>query len=337
MAGQYAKPRSKATEVVNGVEYDSFRGDIVNGLPLDQRTPDPNRLLQAYFHSAATINYSRALLASDFSDLHHPENWTLDHVVDVKLRESYQKVVTQLVDALDFMKTIGADGDQNVKTAQVYMSHEGLLLDYESGLTRECTKGYYNLGAHFLWIGDRTRQIGGAHVEYFRGLRNPIGIKVGPSMDPDELVRLLGVVDAEREPGRVTLITRYGADNIQNHLAVHIKAVQQTGHVVVWCSDPMHGNTHTASTGVKTRSFQAITSELVQAFEIHKQCGSQLCGVHLELTGEAVTETVGGSAQLSECDLLRNYQTHCDPRLNHEQALDVAYRISEYFRSTRLE
>lgn len=270
LAGQYAKPRSKPSEVINGETYASFRGDNVNGNTLDKRTPNPKRMLDAYFHSAATLNYCRALLQSNFADLHHPENWNLqserwnlEHVKNAEVRKKYLGIVEQLLSSLDFMRTIGADDHSNAfNSIDLFMSHEGLLLDYESSLTRLVRCGdvqkYYNLGTHYLWIGDRTRQLDGAHVEYFRGIANPIGVKVGPTMHPDELGPLLDILDPNFEAGKVTLITRYGSAKINNYLPAHIKAVQASKHQVVWCCDPMHGNTENASTGVKTREFDNI-------------------------------------------------------------------------------
>eukprot|EP00842_Homolaphlyctis_polyrhiza_P004873 jgi/Hompol1/5387/HPOL_004400-RA len=341
MAGQYAKPRSKPTEIIDGVEYNAFRGDNVNGMPLDDRKPDPQRLLGAYFHSAATINYVRALLSSDFADLHHPESWNLqedqwsvEHVENPATKTEYEAIITQLRESLAFMRTIGADSIDNsnaTRTADMYMSHEGLLLEYESRLTRLHANKHYNLGTHFLWIGDRTRQLNGGHVEYFRGLQNPIGVKVGPSMKPEELPVLLDILNRDREVGKVTLITRYGANKIQDYLPAHIKAVQESGHKVVWCCDPMHGNTESTASGLKTRRFEHI----ITAFQIHDECGSFLGGVHCELTGEPVTETIGGSINLKESDLSTNYQTYCDPRLNYFQSLDVAFLIAKHFKSKR--
>ncbi|OAJ41095.1 hypothetical protein BDEG_24741 [Batrachochytrium dendrobatidis JEL423] len=356
MAGQYAKPRSKPTEMIDGVEYTAFRGDNVNGMPLSDRSPDPDRLLGAYFHSAATINYVRSLLSSDFADLHHPESWnlqhkawSLEHVRNPDVRKEYQEIVGHLQDALDFMQTIGADNDPSAKTVDLFMSHEGLLLEYESQLTRKhvplindkhtsasASKLHYNLGTHFLWIGDRTRQLSGAHVEYFKGIENPIGVKVGPTMLPEELGPLLDILNPRREVGKVTLITRYGASKIKDFLPFHIEAVKKSGHKVVWCCDPMHGNTETTSTGIKTRRFDHIVEELSQAFAIHQNCGSYLGGVHCELTGDPVTETIGGSMNLAEEDLQTNYQTFCDPRLNYFQSLDIAFKIAKFFKNQRL-
>ncbi|KAJ3222557.1 hypothetical protein HK099_002189 [Clydaea vesicula] len=354
MAGQYAKPRSKPTEVINGVEYNAFRGDNVNGLPLSERKPDPHKLVEAYFHSAATVNYVRSILANGFADLHHPDNWTLDsfslqHVKSPQIRSEYQSIVDRLLDSMDFMRTIGADSPEDttsnnpLNTVDMFMSHEGLLLDYETSLTKKVSvkvngqteERFYNLGAHFIWIGDRTRQLDGAHIEYFRGVQNPIGVKVGPSMEPEELIRLLDILDPNFETGKVTLITRYGATKISNYLPSHIKAVQQTRHKVVWCSDPMHGNTELAQGGYKTRRFENIAAELGKAFRIHKDCNSQLGGVHFELTGEKVTECTGGSMEMTEAELPENYQTYCDPRLNYEQSLDIAFLIAKYYETER--
>ncbi|KAJ3241585.1 hypothetical protein HDU81_000124 [Chytriomyces hyalinus] len=343
MAGQYAKPRSKPTEMINGKEYHAFRGDNVNGIDLEDRIPDPERLLGAYFHSAATNNYVRLLLAGGFADLHHPDSWNLDswdlaHVRNPKIRNEYQGIVDRLHDALDFMKTIGADdveSQDSISTVDMFMSHEGLLLDYEQQFTQKGSdKKYYNLGTHFLWIGDRTRQLDGAHVEYFRGLANPVGVKVGPSMDPEELVRVLDILDPNFETGKITLITRYGHDKIQKHLPGHIQAVKKSNHKVVWCCDPMHGNTETVNS-VKTRRFDNIAEELGKAFRIHLQNDSNLGGVHFELTGDHVTEAIGGSMELSADDLSTNYQTFCDPRLNYEQSLDIAFSIAKYFQDQR--
>ncbi|TPX35221.1 3-deoxy-7-phosphoheptulonate synthase [Synchytrium microbalum] len=334
IAGQYAKPRSKPTEIVNGKEHIAWRGDNVNGVDLDERNPDPERLLQAYFHSAATTNYIRALCVNGFADLNHQQSFNLGFVKNEHLKKEYSKVVDHMNDSLHFMKTIGTESAES-KTVDFFTSHEGLMLDYESVLTREYNQQHYNVGAHFLWIGDRTRQLTGAHVEYFRGIHNPIGVKVGPSMKPHELVELLDILDSNFEKGKITLITRYGVDKISDYLPLHIEAVKQTKHQVVWCCDPMHGNTE-QSGKFKTRHFHKIQGELSKAFVIHKQNGSHLGGVHLELTGdEAVTECVGGSMDVLEADLATNYATFCDPRLNYEQSLDIAFLISKTLEERR--
>ncbi|KAF8638993.1 hypothetical protein AX17_001795 [Amanita inopinata Kibby_2008] len=336
IAGQYAKPRSSAHEKISDDrQVFSFRGDNVNGLDPNDRTPDPDRLLRAYFYSSTTLNYVRGLLTSGFASLHHPRDWSLSHVRSPSLRHEFEDIVENLSDALDFSRTIGVDSTLafeqggargTVGEVDFYTSHEGLMLDFEQALTREMLvpsalkatlgqdKAYYNTGAHFLWIGDRTRQLTGAHVEYFRGIRNPIGIKVGPSMDNEELVRLLDIVNPDKEVGRVTLITRYGAQKIGDHLPGHIISVQKWGHPVAWICDPMHGNTLTASTGLKTRNFGTIISELTSCLRIHAQHNSRLGGVSLEFTGElndegfSVTECLGGSMELSEEQLGLRYQ-----------------------------
>ncbi len=360
MAGQFAKPRSKPTEMYQGREIHAFRGDNINGYDPEDRTPDPSRLVAAYFHSASTLNYVRASLASGIADLHSPLDWELGHVKDEKINAQYTRIVDSITDSLRFMRTVGADSAASgLETVDLYTSHEGLLLEYEQSLTRRLRhptsrtkptsgsapdlpnghnsassdgKGHYNTSAHFLWIGDRTRQLDGAHVEYFRGLENPIGIKVGPSMLPNELVSLLDIVNPSREIGKVTLITRYGETLIQQHLPAHIQAVKSSGHVVVWQCDPMHGNTRSTPTGIKTRQFSSILSEVSSALQIHTEHGGFLGGVHLELTGEAVTECVGGSEGLKDEDLSTNYTSYCDPRLNEKQALELAFLVAGHYR-----
>ncbi|KAL2861805.1 DAHP synthetase [Aspergillus pseudodeflectus] len=363
IAGQFAKPRSSPMEVINGIEMPSFRGDNINGFDAtpDSRRPDPSRLVSAYFHSAATLNYLRASLSSGLADLHSPLDWGLGHVITPSIKEKYERIVTRVKDALRFMQTVGIDTDRGVETVDVYTSHEGLLLEYETSLTRllrdptvpgetltpthplkpshttttttsSPPKSYYATSSHFLWIGDRTRQLTGAHVEFFRGITNPIGIKIGPSMTPEDLITLLDTVNPTHEIGKVTLISRYGASKISAHLPAHIAAVQSTRHIPVWQCDPMHGNTQTTPTGVKTRHFADILSELKQALEIHRAAGSFLGGMHLELTGEAVTECVGGAGGLTEEGLGERYTTFCDPRLNEKQALELAFLVAGFYR-----
>lgn len=341
IAGQYAKPRSKLTEVVEGYgEINSFRGDNVNGFHPSERRPDPQRLVSAYFHSAATLNFIRSSLASGFADLHQPSHWDLSHVREDDTRKRYQEVVDRISEGLEFMSTVGEEST-TMKSVDFYVAHEALLLEYEQSLTRsvkEAASGkdnWYNLSAHFVWIGDRTRQIDGAHVEFFRGISNPIGVKVGPSTEREELVRLLDILDPDFETGRVTLITRYGADKIAELLPNHIKAVQKSKHRVVWISDPCHGNTKTSPvTKLKTRYFDDIMSEIRQALTIHKENDNALHGVHLELTGDAVTECIGGSGGLEDEDLASSYETFCDPRLSLSQSLDVAFLIADYYHTT---
>ncbi|KAL4885532.1 DAHP synthetase [Aspergillus karnatakaensis] len=356
IAGQFAKPRSSPMETINGIEMPSFRGDNINGFDAtpESRRPDPSRLVDAYFHSAATLNYLRASLSSGLADLHSPLDWGLGHVIEPSIKENYERIVTRVTDALRFMQTVGIDTDRGVETVDVYTSHEGLLLEYETSLTRllkdpsppqhtfaptpasttnpSPSKSHYATSSHFLWIGDRTRQLNGAHVEFFRGIANPIGIKIGPSMAPEELITLLDTINPSKEIGKVTLISRYGASKIASHLPAHIAAVQSSGHLPVWQCDPMHGNTHSTPSGVKTRDFKNILSELKQALEIHRAAGSFLGGMHLELTGEAVTECVGGAGGLTEEGLGERYTTFCDPRLNEKQALELAFLVAGFYR-----
>ncbi|KAI0340009.1 DAHP synthetase [Trametopsis cervina] len=365
IAGQYAKPRSSPMEKYGDREIMSFRGDNVNGLDPNDRTPNPERLLSAYFHSTTTLNYVRGLLTSGFASLHHPRDWSLSHVRSPELKKEFERITEGLSDALGFSQTIGfgaetvpyeKGGSRGVLgEVDFYTSHEGLMLGYEEAMTREFPlpsssngdgsvrpSAHYNTSAHFLWIGDRTRQLDGAHVEYFRGIRNPIGIKVGPSMKDEELVRLLDIVNPDKESGRVTLITRYGAAKVEQFLPGHIAAVQASGHPVIWICDPMHGNTLTSSTGLKTRHFGTIISELTSCIRTHAASNSRLGGVSLEFTGEladdgfSVTECLGGSMGLSEEQLGLRYQSFCDPRLNFEQSLDVAFLISNHFKNERL-
>lgn len=359
MAGQYAKPRSSPMETVDGRQIPSFRGDILNGYQTDQRDIDPERLVQAYFHSAATLNYVRAQISSGIADLHDPMDWNLGHVEDPELQRKYTRIVESISESLRFMRTVGADTAGQLETVDLYTSHEGLLLAYEECLTRKLkhpsnrvvsspgknpsitggntidgsnreadTMGWYNTSAHFVWVGDRTRQPDHAHIEYFRGIENPIGIKVGPTTSVADLTQLLDIVNPRKEIGKVTLITRYGEGKVEELLPKHIDAVRQTGHTVVWQCDPMHGNTRSTTSGIKTRSFASIFSELASALRIHKECGSFLGGVHLELTGDAVTECTGGSQGLQDEDLSLRYETFCDPRLNEKQALELAFLVA---------
>lgn len=340
MAGQYAKPRSKATEILdNGDEVIAYRGDNVNGFDVNDRKPDPERLIKAYFHSAATLNYVRALIEGGLSNLHHANHWVLDHVRSSDMREQYELTVKHMLDSLDFIHTIGQDSGEEIKSANIFSSHEGLLLDYETALTHHIHGSWYDQSAHFLWIGDRTRHIDGAHVEFFRGVENPIGVKIGPSSHAEELIRLLNVLNPRKEPGKVTLITRYGAGKVRDLLPKHINAVKDAGFhgVVVWCCDPMHGNTEISRRNRKTRLFSKILEELTATFSTLQEHGAHLGGVHFELTGESgVTECIGGTMELTDTDLEENYQTHCDPRLNYEQSLDVAFVLAQLFERERL-
>ena len=336
IAGQYGKPRSSATEQIAGRELPSYRGDIVNAAEPNEsaRRADPARMLEAYHCAAASLNYLRALIEGGFADLHHPERWALPLVQGSSRRVAYERTMGAIVDAIELMESIGASSEAALRRVELYTSHEALLLPYEEALTRTiAAHGHYNLSAHFVWLGYRTAQLDGAHVEYVRGLRNPIGIKVGKDSDPATLCAVLERVDPERDPGRVTLISRFGEHGAERGLPAVINAVARSGHRVLWSCDPMHGNTETTGSGRKTRRMDAIFAELERTFSVHSALGSRLGGVHFEMTGEDVTECLGGSLEVREDDLARSYETACDPRMNGSQALEMAFRIADLLRS----
>lgn len=330
-AGQYAKPRSDSHESKNGTQLPSYRGDIINrpGFEIADRTPDPNRMLEAYNCSCVTLNHVRALGEGGFADLHHPEYWNLGFVQQAELRAEYQEIVDSILDAVRFMEAVSPSPISDVDRVAFFTSHEALLLPYEEALTRydELINRTYNLSTHFPWIGVRTAGNDSAHVEYLRGVANPIGVKVGPNMAPSELTSLIKVLDPDSEPGRLTLISRMGVDKIESLLPPLVEAVRATGRTVLWSSDPMHGNTVVLPSGLKTRRFENILSEMELAFDVHAAQGSTLGGVHLELTGENVTECTGGASGLQDKDLGRAYRTQVDPRLNSEQGLEMAFSI----------
>ncbi len=327
IAGQYAKPRSGLTEMVDGREVPVYRGDLINGLDPDQREADPKRLMEAYHRAAVTLNHLRALVDGGFADLHHPEHWDLPWS-----REDaghYLETLDQVRASLDFVQRLGGL-PEHLRTGELFTSHEALHLPFETALTRWVPEqqAYYNLGAHFLWIGERTRQLDGAHLEYIRGIANPIGLKVGATMKPDDLRQVLSRLDPQRQPGRLTLITRFGAGRAEAVLPGLIEAARAEGHPVLWSSDPMHGNGRTTPGGLKTRSFGDILQELQEVAEIHRRLGSRLGAVHFELTGEPVTECTGGVEGLVEADLQRAYKSGCDPRLNRSQSLEMAFLLA---------
>jgi 3-deoxy-7-phosphoheptulonate synthase len=331
-AGQYAKPRSEPTETRDGVTLPSYRGDLVNSpaFTAEARTPDPRLLLRGYERAAMTLNYIRGLVDGGFADLRHPELWDIDFVQHAAQSRDYLAIVEAVGNAIRFMETVAGTSLGDLNRVEFFASHEGLHLDYERAQTRQTSDGkWYNLTTHLPWIGDRTRDIAGAHVEYFRGIANPIGLKVGPSMTPEQLTALIDVLNPDNEPGRLTLIHRFGVRRIDDFLPSLIEAVRRRGQIVLWCCDPMHGNTLLTQTGIKTRVFDDILGELSAAFKIHRQLGSLLGGVHFELTGENVTECVGGACGLSESDLGRAYRSDVDPRLNYEQALEMALLIAK--------
>jgi 3-deoxy-7-phosphoheptulonate synthase len=329
IAGQYAKPRSSPVEKVRGRELPSYRGDLINGLEPtpEARRPDPERMLQAYFHAGSTLNFIRALIDGGFADLHHPERWELPR----QSHRAYRAILEQVRESLEFLSTLGNLERGALERIDFFTSHEALLLPYEEALTRWVpeAQAHYNLGAHMLWVGDRTRVPGGAHLEYLRGLANPIGLKLGPATVAEELLAILEEVDPLQVPGRVTLITRLGAGRIRELLPPLVRAVRRSGRVVLWCCDPMHGNGIGTERGLKTRRFDDILSELRQCFELHREEGSQLGGVHFEMTGEDVTECTGGTEGLTEADLPRAYESGCDPRLNGTQSLEMAFLIAQ--------
>jgi 3-deoxy-7-phosphoheptulonate synthase len=337
IAGQYAKPRSSDTEMVDGVELPSYRGDMANSVEpvLEARIPDPSRLLQGYNMSAATLNLLRAFTRGGFGALHRVQAWNQEFVKQSPMGRSYERLARQISQALDFMETIGIDTDApQLKQAQFFTSHEALFLGYEEALTREDSLdgGWYDCSGHMLWIGDRTRQIDGAHVEFLRGVLNPLGMKVGPNHEIDDILSIIERLNPENEAGRMTLIARFGAGDIEKHLPPLLRAVKKEGLNVLWSCDPMHANIRKTEGGHKTRSFDDILSELRCFFELHWAEGTVPGGVHFELTGEDVTECTGGARQLVDEQLGRNYLTTCDPRLNAEQSLEMAFQIAEMIR-----
>tara|TARA_Y100001960_G_C14760905_1_gene874073 strand:+ start:874 stop:2223 length:1350 start_codon:yes stop_codon:yes gene_type:complete len=341
MAGQYAKPRSSDYETIEGVSLPSYRGDIVNSFEFTEsaRIPDPNRLMTAYHHSAATLNLLRAFAQGGLADLHQVNRWNMSFVAANPLKEKFQQLADRIQDALQFMEVCGIDSSvaPSLKETSLYTSHEALLLGYEEALTRRdhLTGDWYDCSSHFVWIGERTRQLDHAHIEFFRGIKNPIGVKVGPGMKPDELIELIDALNPENIPGRLTLITRMGADILPEKLPALVRKVQEEGRKVIWSSDPMHGNTEKATTGYKTRSFNNILREISQFFAVHKSEGSYAGGVHLEMTGQHVTECTGGAYGLSDEDLAQRYRTQCDPRLNADQVLELGFLVADLLKDAR--
>ncbi|WP_421760534.1 class II 3-deoxy-7-phosphoheptulonate synthase [Devosia sp.] len=344
IAGQFAKPRSSDTETIDGVTLPSYRGDIINDIAFTEasRIPDPERLLLAYRQSAATLNLLRAFASGGYADLTRVHEWTMGFMKDTSAYPRFEELAKKIDDAIDFMRALGLtpDNTPSLRETKFYTSHEALLLGYEEALTRRdsITGDYYATSGHMLWIGDRTRQPDGAHVEYFAGIKNPIGIKCGPSLSSDDLNRLLDKLNPLNEAGRITLIGRFGSDKVADHLPRLIETVQQGGRMVVWCSDPMHGNTVKASNGYKTRPFDRVLSEVKSFFDVHRSMGTYPGGIHIEMTGDDVTEcTGGGVSAVTEADLSDRYHTYCDPRLNASQALELAFLVAEELRAQRPE
>jgi 3-deoxy-7-phosphoheptulonate synthase len=332
MAGQYAKPRSADTETRDGTSLPSFRGDLVNRSPFTEgdRIPDPQMILRGYERAALTLNFVRSLIDGGFADLHHPEYWDLDWVGHSAMADEYHGIVKSISNSLDFLETVSGQQLHKTQRADIFAAHEGLHLLYEQSQTRylDRRERWYNLTTHFPWIGMRTAALDGAHIEYFRGIANPVGVKIGPGMTRAWLQDMVGILNPDNEPGRLSLIHRFGANDIEESLPDLIAAVRDTGSPVLWVCDPMHGNTESTADGTKTRRFDKVVSELESAFRVHESMGSHLGGVHLELTGENVTECTGGARGLTDGDLARAYKSTVDPRLNYEQAMEVAMRIA---------
>ena len=343
VAGQFAKPRSAPMETVDGVELPSYRGDIINGFDFeaDARRPDPDRMVQAYNQAASTLNLLRAFSQGGYADLHKVHQWNLGFVGRSDQGERYEDMANRIDEALQFMAACGVTSEtaQPIRETEFYTSHEALLLPYEQALTRiDSTSGdWYDVSAHLLWIGDRTRQPDGAHVEFLRGVKNPIGMKCGPSLDPDELIRLIDILNPEDEPGRLTLIARMGSDKVHEGLPPLLRRVKEEGRSVVWACDPMHGNTVKSSSGYKTRPFDRILAEVRGFFDVHQAEGTHPGGVHFEMTGEEVTECTGGAQAITDDGLSLRYHTACDPRLNATQALELAFLIAEKLKEDRAD
>jgi 3-deoxy-7-phosphoheptulonate synthase len=340
VAGQFAKPRSAPTEKRDGVELPAYRGDIINDVAFTKegRTPNPHRMLQAYRQSAATLNLLRAFSTGGYANLSNAHQWMLGFVKDSPQSDRYEELASRITEALDFMRACGIDPETHpeMRTTDFYTSHEALLLPYEQAMTRvDSTSGdWYDTSGHMVWIGDRTRQPDHAHVEYARGVKNPLGLKCGPSSTPDGLLKLLDILDPEREPGRMTLIARFGAGKVEQHLPALVRAVKKERRPVVWSCDPMHGNTVTAN-GYKTRRFEQVLQEVKEFFGVMTAEGVHAGGVHLEMTGQNVTECMGGAKAIGETDLSDRYHTFCDPRLNADQAIEMAFLVADLLKKER--
>jgi 3-deoxy-7-phosphoheptulonate synthase len=339
IAGQYAKPRSAETETRAGLTLPSHRGDMINraGFSLQERTPDPLLLLRAYERSALTINFIRALIEGGFADLHHPEYWELGFVANSQHAAEYTRMVESIGESLRFMETLSGSLLADINRVDFFTSHEGLHLNYEQAQTRRVPhrSGWYNLSTHFPWLGERTRGLNGAHFEYFRGIANPIAVKIGPTITPVEALGLATALNPKNEPGRLTFIHRFGASNVEKCLPKLAETFRREGKEILWCCDPMHGNTEMTPNGVKTRRFEKILDELERSYRILRDSGAHLGGVHFELTGDNVTECIGGASGVTETDLARNYRTQMDPRLNYEQAMEMALLLSRLMATQR--
>jgi len=338
-AGQYAKPRSADTETRGGIALPAYRGDLINGAGFtpEERLPDPQRLLRAYERSGLTINFIRALIEGGFADLRHPEYWELAFVSKSPHAAEYTRMVETIGESLRFIEALSGSQMADIARVDFFTSHEGLHLFYEQAQTRQVPHrtGWYNLSTHMPWIGERTRALGGAHIEYFRGIANPIGVKIGPQVTPDEALALADTLNPGNEPGRLTFIHRFGADQVQRGLPPLVEAIRRQEKQILWCCDPMHGNTETTGGGIKTRRFEKILAELETSFRILNECGAHPGGVHFELTGDNVTECLGGASGVTEADLARDYRTQVDPRLNYEQAMEMALLLARLMAQKR--
>jgi len=337
VAGQYAKPRSANEETKDGVSLPSYRGDIINSIEFDKenRVCDPKRLIKGYFHSAATLNYIRSLALGGYAGLKNINKWNEEFAVGLNNKDYLEELINNINQSISFMESCGLDSAElnQLNSAKFYTSHEALLLNYEQAFTRKICDKYYNLTAHMLWIGDRTRHPKEAHVEFMKGISNPIAFKVGPTITQSDLMELLDILNPDNEAGRITLIARMGAAKVEELLPKFVELVKREGRNVIWSCDPMHGNTIKSSTGYKTRKFDDILSEIKSVFKIHRSIGSYAGGIHFEMTGQDVTECLGGSQEIAEIDLQNRYHTHCDPRLNSSQSLELAFLIAEKLQS----
>ena len=341
LAGQFAKPRSKPTEKRDDIELPSYRGDIINGMEFTEeaRIPDPSRMLRGYRQAAATANLVRAFALGGYADLERVHQWNMNFVQDSPQGHRYEELANNITESLAFMRAIGitADNTPQLRQTHFFTSHEALLLGYEQALTRlDSTSGeWYATSGHMVWVGDRTRQPDHAHIEYVRGIKNPIGLKCGPSLEANELLELIDIIDPDNEPGRLTLISRFGAGNVEKYLPKLLRAVKREGRKVVWACDPMHGNTISAESGYKTRPFDRILTEVQDFFAVHRAEGTHPGGIHVEMTGDNVTECTGGAVAISDAELSNRYHTHCDPRLNADQSLELAFLVAELMQKDR--
>ncbi len=341
MGGQFAKPRSSDTETVGDVTLPSYRGDIINSIEFSEqaRVPDPDRMIHAYNQAAATLNLLRAFASGGMADLHQVHQWNLDFAHQGKATEKYEELAEQIEQSLRFMEACGVTSQtyRTLRETDYYTSHEALLLNYEEAFTREdsTTGDWYDVSSHMLWIGDRTRQVDGAHVEFLRGVKNPLAFKAGPTMDPDDLIKLCDILNPDNEAGRINVIVRMGANKVAEGMPALIRAVEREGKKVLWSCDPMHGNIMKSGNGYKTRKVDDILTEMKQFFQVHKSEGTYAGGVHLEMTGKNVTECLGGTFQITEEDLNSRYHTHCDPRLNADQSLELAFLIADTLKEAR--